>query len=132
MRRPFAHRLTAICLPLAPLLLAVGAQPAAAQGESFYVQQYNSAARDLARNFSELESLRSRMRVERDSTVGCGLLSSVIYRLEEMQRILKNMLGYLDQLGDVDAYNSSVTDYNNLIEDLNTSRDDYARLCANR
>ena len=61
-----------------------------------------------------------------------GLLSSVIYRLEEMQRILKHMLGYLDQLGDVDAYNSSVTDYNNLIEDLNTSRDDYARLCAGR
>ena len=126
------RRLTAIFLPLAPLFLVAGAQPAAAQGESFYVQQYNSAARDLARNFSELESLRSRMRVERDFTVGCGLLSSVIYRLEEMQRILKNMLGYLDQLGDVDAYNSSVTDYNNLIEDLNTSRDDYARLCADR
>lgn len=132
MRRPFAHSLTAICLPLAPLFLVAAAQPAAAQGESFYIQQYNFAARDLARNFSELESLRSRMRVERDSTVGCGLLSSVIYRLEEMQRILKNMLEYLDQLGDVDAYNSSVTDYNNLIEDLNTSRDDYAKLCSDR
>jgi hypothetical protein len=122
------RRFPALFLPLALSLLA--APPAAAQGEDFYVQQYNSAARDLSRNFSELQSLRERMHRERDFTVGCGLLSSVIYRLEEMQRILKTMLEYLDQLGDVDAYNSSVTDYNNLVEDLNGSRDDYQRLCS--
>lgn len=132
MRRPFAYSLTAICLPLAPLFLVAAAQPAAAQGESFYIQQYNFAARDLNRQLSEIQDLRSRMQGERDFTVGCNLLSSVIYHLEESQRILKNMLEYLDQLGDVDAYNSSVTDYNNMVEDLNSSRDDYARLCANR
>lgn len=126
------RRLTAIFLPLAPLFLVAGAQPAAAQGESFYVQQYNFSARDLNRELNEIQNLRSQMRGEQDFTVGCRLLGSVIYHLEESQRILKNMLGYLDQLGDVEAYNSSVTDYNNVIEDLNSSRDDYARLCADR
>ena len=123
------RRLTALCLPLAPLLLLVGAQPAAAQGRDFYLQQYNSAARELSRELGTIQDLRERMNGERDFTVGCDLLGSVIYHLEESQRILKRMLEYLDWLGDVDAYNSSVTDYNNVVEDLNGSRDDYARLC---
>lgn len=122
----------AICGATAALFLVAGAQSAAAQGESFYVQQYNFSARDLNRELNEIENLRRQMRGEQDFTVGCRLLGSVIYHLEESQRILKNMLGYLDQLGDVDAYNSSVTDYNNVIEDLNSSRDDYARLCEGR
>ena len=123
------RRLSPTCLTLALLALLAAAQPAAAQGQDFYVQQYNSSARELSNHFSELRSLRERMSGERDFKVGCGLLGSVVYELEAMQRILKDMLRYLDQLGDVEAYNSSVTDYNNLIEDLNSSRDDYARLC---
>lgn len=123
------RRLTALCLPLATLLLLAGAQPVAAQGADFYVQQYNFASRDLSRELSTIQDLRERMSGERDFAVGCDLLGSVIYHLEESQRILKRMLEYLDQLGDVDAYNASVTDYNNVVEDLNGSRDDYARLC---
>jgi len=124
------RRLFALLLPLALLPLLAGGAPAAAQGYDFYVQQYNSSARELGRHFSELQSLRERMHGESDFKVGCGLLSSVIYELETMQRILKDMLGYLDQMGDVDSYNSSVTDYNNLIDDLNGSREDYQRLCT--
>ena len=123
------RRLSPTCLTLALLALLAAGQPAAAQGQDFYVQQYNSSARELSNHFSELRSLRERMSGERDFKVGCRLLGSVVYELEAMQRILKDMLRYLDQLGDVEAYNSSVTDYNNLIEDLNSSRDDYARLC---
>lgn len=124
------RRLLALLLPLALVQPFAATAPAAAQGEDFYVQQYNSSARELGRHFSELRNLRERMSTERDFTAGCGLLSSVIYELEQMQGILKDMLRYLDQMGDVEGYNSSVTDYNNLVDDLNGSRDDYQRLCA--
>lgn len=124
------RRLFALLLPLALLPLLAGGAPAVAQGYDFYVQQYNASGRELGRHYSELESLRERMHRESDFKVGCGLLSSVIYELETMQRIIKDMLGYLDQMGDTEAYNGLVSDYNNLIDDLNGSRDDYQRLCT--
>ena len=55
------RRLSPTCLTLALLALLAAAQPAAAQGQDFYVQQYNSSARELSNHFSELRSLRERM-----------------------------------------------------------------------
>jgi hypothetical protein len=101
-----------------------------AQGQDFYIMQYNSTVRDLNKVIDRINTLKTDMKTEKDFTRGCSMLGSLAYELSQAQILTENMADYAWRAGDDNGHRLAVDQHNAYLEERHYWEGERSRICS--
>ncbi len=120
------RRILSLLVMTSALLIA---NPAASQGQGFYLQQYNSTVTDLNRVIDRINTLKEDIKTERDFARGCSMLGVLISSLADAQVLSEKLADYAYRLDDMDNHRHAVDQHNAFLQERHDWESERHRLC---